>query len=115
MSSSAVLDTKFCDGLTDGFSKMIEAKEIGGFYGGSMSICFRCLIPWPSLRYRVKLSMSSTAVWERSLQTMVQVQSLGLVLVGVMVGAATVIISHPADTLLSKTNKDVLKAGWPSV
>ena len=103
----AVSDPEFCDGLADGFGKMLKADGIGGFYSGFLPILAK-QVPYTMTKFAVQgkaadsiyASMGKTPS-ELSSTTNLAV-SLGS---GVIAGVAAAIISHPADTLLSKINK----------
>lgn len=103
----SVSDPDFCDGLADGFGKMLKADGIGGFYAGFLPILAK-QVPYTMAKFAVQggaadaiyASMGKTPS-ELSSGTNVGV-SLGS---GVIAGVAAAIISHPADTLLSKINK----------
>jgi len=103
----AVSDPEFCDGLADGFGKMLKAEGIGGFYAGLVPILGK-QVPYTMAKFavqgdaadRIYNSMGKSAA-ECSSGT-----NLGVSLSsGVVAGVAAAIISHPADTLLSKVNK----------
>mmetsp|Transcript_15199 Transcript_15199/g.25976 ORF Transcript_15199/g.25976 Transcript_15199/m.25976 type:complete len:324 (-) Transcript_15199:95-1066(-) len=103
----SVSDPDFCDGLADGFGKMLKADGIGGFYAGFLPILAK-QVPYTMAKFAVQGS-AADAIYtsmgkspaELSAGTNVCV-SLGS---GVIAGVAAAIISHPADTLLSKINK----------
>jgi solute carrier family 25 (mitochondrial phosphate transporter), member 3 len=103
----SVSDPNFCDGLADGFGKMLKADGIGGLYAGLFPMFFK-QVPYTMAKFAVQgetadsiyASMGKTPS-ELSSSTNLAV-SLGS---GVIAGVAAAIISHPADTLLSKINK----------
>jgi len=103
----AVSDPEFCDGLADGFAKMLKAEGIGGFYAGFAPILAK-QVPYTMTKFAVQgnaadsiyKSMGSSPA-ECSANTNVGVSLAS----GVIAGVASAIISHPADTLLSKVNK----------
>jgi len=103
----AVSDPEFCDGLADGFAKMLKAEGIGGFYAGFAPILAK-QVPYTMTKFAVQgnaadsiyKSMGSSPA-ECSSNTNVGVSLAS----GVIAGVASAIISHPADTLLSKVNK----------
>jgi len=103
----AVSDPSFCDGLVDGFSKMMAAEGLGGFYAGLAPILAK-QVPYTMAKFAVQ-GEASDALYTSMGQTPGKVSdstalaiSLGS---GVIAGVAAAIISHPADTLLSKVNK----------
>merc|ERR1711957_1136195 len=103
----SVSDPEFCDGLADGFSKMFKAEGVGGFYAGFAPILAK-QVPYTMAKFAVQGS-AADAIYgsmgkkpaDLSSGTNLSV-SLGS---GVIAGVAAAIISHPADTLLSKVNK----------
>ena len=103
----SVSDPEWASGLGDGFVKMAKQEGIGGFYAGLAPILAK-QIPYTCAKFVVQgtaadsiyLSMGKTPQ-EVSNATAIGI-SLGS---GVIAGVASAIISHPADTLLSKVNK----------
>jgi len=103
----AVSDPEFCDGLVDGFGKMLKAEGVGGFYSGFIPILSK-QIPYTCAKFVVQGTVSDN-IYAGLGKTTAEVgggQKLGISLTsGVIAGVAAAIISHPADTLLSKINK----------
>uniref|UniRef100_A0A7S1ZG63 Mitochondrial phosphate carrier protein n=1 Tax=Trieres chinensis TaxID=1514140 RepID=A0A7S1ZG63_TRICV len=103
----SVSDPEFCDGLADGFSKMAKAEGIGGFYAGLVPILGK-QIPYTMAKFAVQGS-AADAMYASMGKTPADLSpstNLGVSLAsGVIAGVAAAIISHPADTLLSKVNK----------
>ena len=103
----SVSDPEFCDGLMDGFTKMAKTEGVGGFYAGLLPILAK-QIPYTCAKFVVQgsaadniyLSMGKLPA-ECSNGTNIGISLLS----GVIAGVASAIISHPADTLLSKVNK----------
>jgi len=103
----SVSDPSFCDGLVDGFGKMFKAEGIGGFYAGFAPILAK-QVPYTMTKFAVQGNVADityasmgTSPDECSAST-----NLGISLFsGVIAGVASAIVSHPADTLLSKVNK----------
>lgn len=103
----SVSDPEFCDGLADGFAKILKNEGIGGFYSGFIPILAK-QIPYTMAKFavqgevadRIYASMGKTPA-ELSSGTNVGISLSS----GVVAGVAAAIISHPADTLLSKINK----------
>lgn len=103
----SVSDPEFCDGLLDGFKKMAAQEGIVGFYAGLLPILAK-QIPYTCAKFVVQGtvadgmygSMGRTPS-ECSNSTNVSISLAS----GVVAGVASAIISHPADTLLSKVNK----------
>ena len=103
----SVSDPQFCDGLLDGFKKMASQEGIGGFYAGFLPILAK-QVPYTCAKFVVQGSVADSMYVgmgktpsEVSASTALGI-SLGS---GVVAGVAAAIISHPADTLLSKVNK----------
>mmetsp|Transcript_17072 Transcript_17072/g.21824 ORF Transcript_17072/g.21824 Transcript_17072/m.21824 type:complete len:325 (-) Transcript_17072:140-1114(-) len=103
----AVSDPEFCDGLVDGFGKMLKADGIGGFYAGFVPILAK-QVPYTMAKFAVQGSAADAmyASMGKSPKELSDSANLGVSLTsGVIAGVAAAIISHPADTLLSKINK----------
>lgn len=103
----SVSDPEFCDGLADGFGKMLKSDGIGGFYSGFLPILAK-QVPYTMTKFAVQGS-AADAIYASMGKTHAEVSSttnLGVSLgSGVIAGVAAAIISHPADTLLSLINK----------
>jgi len=103
----AVSDPDFCDGLADGFGKMLKADGIGGFYAGLVPILAK-QVPYTMAKFAVQ-GNAADAIYTsmgKSPAELSGATNLGVSLTsGVIAGVAAAIISHPADTLLSKINK----------
>lgn len=103
----SVSDPEFCDGLVDGFSKMAKAEGVGGFYAGFLPILSK-QIPYTCAKFVVQGSVADSlyASMGKLPADCTTGTNLGVSLLsGVIAGVASAIISHPADTLLSKVNK----------
>jgi solute carrier family 25 phosphate transporter 3 len=103
----SVSDPEFCDGLADGFSKMAKQEGIGGFYAGFMPILAK-QIPYTCAKFVVQGSVADSIYVSmgKSATECSGGTNLGISLLsGVIAGVSAAIISHPADTLLSKVNK----------
>jgi len=103
----SVSDPEFCDGLADGFGKMLKADGIGGFYAGFLPILAK-QIPYTMAKFAVQ-GAAADSIYASIGKKPSEMSSGGNVAVslgsGVIAGVAAAIISHPADTLLSKINK----------
>ena len=103
----SVSDPEFCNGLADGFAKMARTEGVGGFYAGFLPILAK-QIPYTCAKFVVQgsvadslyISMGKTPA-ECTGSTNISISLLS----GVIAGVAAAVISHPADTLLSKVNK----------
>merc|ERR1712127_940091 len=103
----SVSDPDFCDGLADGFGKMLKADGIGGFCAGFAPILAK-QVPYTMAKFAVQ-GEAADAIYASMGKGPGELSSstnLGISLTsGVIAGVAAAIISHPADTLLSKINK----------
>jgi len=103
----AVSDPEFCDGLADGFSKILKAEGVMGFYAGLAPILAK-QVPYTMTKFAVQ-GKAADAIYGSIGQTPATMSNGGNISVslasGVIAGVASAIISHPADTLLSKINK----------
>jgi solute carrier family 25 (mitochondrial phosphate transporter), member 3 len=103
----AVSDPTYCTGLADGFTKMAKNEGLGGFYAGFAPILAK-QIPYTCAKFVVQGSVADSiyASMGKSPTDVSSSSALGISLFsGVIAGVASAIISHPADTLLSKVNK----------
>ena len=103
----SVSDPEFCTGLVDGFSKMAAQEGIGGFYAGLLPILAK-QIPYTCAKFVVQGSVADGmyASMGKTPSELSGSTNLGISLLsGVIAGVSAAIISHPADTLLSKVNK----------
>jgi len=102
-----VSDPNFADSLASGFAKMLKTDGIGGFYGGFLPILAK-QIPYTCAKFVVQ-GTAADALYSTAGKTPAELSAssnLGIALTsGVIAGVAAAIISHPADTLLSKINK----------
>jgi len=103
----SVSDTTFPKGVGAGAARMMQTDGFMGFYAGLGPILFK-QVPYTMAKFAVQglaaenmYRMSGRGPKEHSAQSNLAV-SLGS---GVIAGVAAAIISHPADTLLSKVNK----------
>lgn len=103
----SVSDPKFCNGLADGFVKMAKAEGIGGFYAGFIPILAK-QVPYTCAKFVVQGNVADSMYISMGTKPEECGGGLNLgvsLLSGVIAGVAAAIISHPADTLLSKVNK----------
>lgn len=103
----SVSDPEFCDGLMDGFGKILKTEGVGGFYSGFVPILCK-QIPYTCAKFAVQGELADRVYISmgKSPQDLSSGTNLGISLgTGVCAGVAAAIISHPADTLLSKINK----------
>lgn len=102
-----VSDPNFADSLASGFAKMYKSEGIGGFYQGFAPILAK-QIPYTCMKFLVQGTAADTIYGSlgKSPAELSGATNLGVSLLsGVIAGVAAAIISHPADTLLSKVNK----------
>lgn len=103
----SVSDSSFPKGLGAGAAKMFQTDGIRGFYAGLGPILFK-QVPYTMAKFAVQgkaaewMYKSSNLTPETASKGTNLSISLGS---GVIAGIAAAIISHPADTLLSKINK----------
>jgi len=103
----SVSDPEFCDGLLDGFGKMAKAEGIGGFYAGFLPILAK-QVPYTCAKFVVQGNVADSIYGSMGKKPSEVGSGSNLaisLLSGVIAGVASAIISHPADTLLSKVNK----------
>lgn len=103
----AVSDPTWANGLADGFSKMAKHEGIAGFYAGLLPILAK-QVPYTCAKFVVQGSVADSmyAGMGKAPSEVSKSTALGISLLsGVIAGVASAIISHPADTLLSKVNK----------
>jgi solute carrier family 25 phosphate transporter 3 len=103
----SVSDPEFCDGLADGFVKMAKAEGVLGFYSGFLPILAK-QVPYTMAKFVVQGTVADAMYGSmgKSPNELSSSTNLGVALSsGVVAGVAAAIISHPADTLLSKINK----------
>jgi solute carrier family 25 phosphate transporter 3 len=103
----AVSDPEFCDGLVDGFSKMLKTEGVMGFYAGLAPILAK-QVPYTMAKFAVQ-GAAADSIYSSIGKTPSEMSAGGNVSVslasGVVAGVAAAIISHPADSLLTKVNK----------
>jgi len=113
-----VSNPTFASGLFDAFPKIIKQDGIvKGFYSGFGPILFK-QVPYTMAKFSVQgwaaeqiYSMTGGKVETATNNTKVAI-ALGS---GVIAGVVAAIISHPADTLLSKINKSETAGGTGSI
>jgi solute carrier family 25 phosphate transporter 3 len=113
----SVSDPTWANGLVDGFNKMAATEGIGGFYAGFAPILAK-QIPYTCAKFVVQGSVADRlyASMEKTPEEVTPSLALGVSLLsGVIAGVAAAIISHPADTLLSKVNKKGAGGDGPMV
>lgn len=103
----SVSDPTFPKGLGPGMAKMLSTDGVMGFYAGLGPILFK-QIPYTMAKFAVQgkaaemiYTATNTTPDKASKGTNVSI-SLGS---GVIAGVVAAVVSHPADTLLSKINK----------
>lgn len=103
-----VSDPTFAKGLMDGGAKLASQEGIiGGFYSGFGPILMK-QVPYTMAKFAVQ-GATADAIY-KAVGTTPEASTSGFKLQvsigsGVVAGVAAAIISHPADTLLSKINK----------
>lgn len=103
-----VSDPSFASGLADGAARLVkEEGVIKGFYSGFGPILFK-QVPYTMAKFAVQGEAAEkiAASMGKTTGELTGSTKLGVALSsGVIAGVAAAIISHPADTLLSKVNK----------
>jgi solute carrier family 25 phosphate transporter 3 len=103
----SVSDPTFSNGILDGFQKMAATEGVTGFYAGLLPILAK-QIPYTCAKFVVQGSVADSIYLSMG-KTPAEISNstnLGISLLsGVIAGVASAVISHPADTLLSKVNK----------
>jgi solute carrier family 25 phosphate transporter 3 len=103
----AVSDPTWSTGLVDGAKKMAAAEGLGGFYAGFAPILAK-QIPYTCAKFVVQGSVADATYLAMSKTPAECTGGMNLAVSlgsGVVAGVAAAVISHPADTLLSKVNK----------
>jgi solute carrier family 25 (mitochondrial phosphate transporter), member 3 len=103
----SVSDPKFPQSLPKGFATMLKQEGFLGFYAGLGPILFK-QVPYTMAKFAVqgKAAEIMYSAYGRSPSECSGAVNMGMSLgSGVIAGVAAAIISHPADTLLSKINK----------
>jgi len=103
----SVSDPTFPKGVLSGGSRMIKTDGVLGFYAGLGPILFK-QIPYTMTKFAVqgKAAEIMYRSYGKSPITCSKSENLSISLLsGVIAGVCAAIISHPADTLLSKINK----------
>jgi len=103
----SVSDKAFPQSLPAGFLQMGRSEGIGGFYAGLGPILFK-QVPYTMAKFAVQ-GMAAEVMYNSlgaEPKNLSQGTNVGVSLAsGVVAGVAAAIVSHPADTLLSKVNK----------
>ena len=103
----SVSDPTFSNGLVDGFAKMAKTEGFMGFYSGLLPILAK-QIPYTMAKFAVQGSVADSMYLATGKTPAEHTGGMNLAVSlasGVIAGVAAAIISHPADTLLSKVNK----------
>lgn len=103
----SVSDPSFPQGLGSGFARILSTEGVGGFYAGLGPILFK-QIPYTMAKFAVQGAAADAIFGAMGVdpKTASSTTTLSVALSsGVVAGVAAAIISHPADTLLSKVNK----------
>lgn len=103
----SVSDSTFPKGLGAGAARMLATDGVLGFYAGLGPILFK-QIPYTMAKFAVQGKAAEVIYASSGLTPEKASKGANLsisLLSGVIAGVAAAIISHPADTLLSKINK----------
>lgn len=103
----SVSDPSFPQSLSRGFAAMFKAEGVMGFYAGLGPILFK-QIPYTMAKFAVQ-GKAAEVFYKGLGSSPAEMGGAGNMAIslssGVVAGVAAAIISHPADTLLSKVNK----------
>jgi len=103
----SVSDPTWPQGLGPGAAKMLATDGVMGFYAGLGPILFK-QIPYTMAKFAVQ-GEAAQMIYDRMGKSPAELSSGTNIQVslasGVVAGVVAAIISHPADTLLSKVNK----------
>jgi len=103
-----VSNPSFADGLLTGATRLLKEEGVlKGFYSGFGPILFK-QIPYTMAKFAVQGAAAESIANSigRKVSDLTGATKLGVSLAsGVVAGVAAAVISHPADTLLSKVNK----------
>lgn len=103
-----VSDKTFAKGLGDGAARLLKEEGIlKGFYSGFGPILFK-QVPYTMAKFAVQGAAADAIAGSmgKTQADLAGATKLGVAMLsGVIAGVAAAIISHPADTLLSKVNK----------
>jgi len=103
----SVSDPSFPKGLGSGFMKMLSTDGPLGFYAGLGPILFK-QIPYTMAKFAVQGKAAEVMYSSMNIDLKTASPSTNMSISlgsGVVAGVVAAIISHPADTLLSKINK----------
>lgn len=103
----SVSDTTFPKGLLPGAARMLSTDGVLGFYAGLGPILFK-QVPYTMAKFAVQGKAAELIYKSSGLSPSTASKGANLSISlgsGVIAGVAAAIISHPADTLLSKINK----------
>lgn len=94
----------YAKGLVGAITRLASEGGIGAFYAGYIPILFK-QIPYAIGQFTTMELLSDNA-WARSVKKKGKAGELGIDLgAGILAGFAAAVLSHPADTLLSKINQ----------
>lgn len=103
----SVSDSTFPKGLGAGFSKFVAQDGVLGLYAGLGPILFK-QVPYTMAKFAVQGKAAEVIYASSGIDAKTASSGSNLAVSlssGVVAGVAAAIISHPADTLLSKINK----------
>lgn len=103
-----VSDPSFASGLVGGFTRLLkEEGPIRGFYSGFGPILMK-QVPYTMAKFAVQ-GAAAQKIAQATGQELAECKGAKKLIIsltsGVIAGVASAVISHPADTLLSKVNK----------
>ncbi|KAH8893009.1 mitochondrial carrier [Thozetella sp. PMI_491] len=101
-----VSEPTFARGMSDALFKMARQEGLAGLYSGLGPIILK-QVPYTAATFLVyeKASQTAYSFFDRSKLSAAGISGINLGS-GLIAGIAAAIVSHPADTVLSKINKD---------
>jgi len=103
----------YARGLLDGFAKMLKTEGVGSLYAGLGPLWGR-QIPYTVMKF-VAFERIAEAIYARipkPKSEMTKVEQMGVVFTaGYLAGILCAVVSHPADTMVSKVNKLQMPGG----
>jgi solute carrier family 25 phosphate transporter 3 len=105
---------EFAKGLADGLPKMLAQEGLGGLYAGLVPLWAR-QVPYTVIKF-VAFERIAEAIYARlpkKKEDMSKTEQMGVVFAaGYLAGILCGIVSHPADTMVSKINKVHNTRAW---
>merc|ERR1711934_407650 len=105
-----VSDPTFTKSTVQGVKQLYQMEGLAGWYSGFVPILFK-QVPYTMAKFAVQGAAAETIYGTLPARdTLSKGSKMGVsIMSGVIAGVAAAVISHPADTLLSKVNKAGLR------